>query len=141
MTPAEISALERRIAEKVFGYAEPVEVSRARSLKSAEMWDIVFTKSPPEAGFGDYSYHVTRDGTKIYCGNPHQIHYCPRYTLGADFQSLLAKCAEKCGEITIAQAGDQWRIYQPGGGWTNDRSLPLALAKFAAALFDPTPKT
>lgn len=75
---SEMSTEERdaMVAEKVMGYSERFDVSQARSLKSAKIWRIAFKNKPQVyLDIGSYKSFVTRDGTKISCGEPHSVHF------------------------------------------------------------------
>ncbi len=75
--------MDALVAEKVMGWSERVEVSKARSLKSAKYWRIAFKKrrgDEDDYSIGDYSCFVDRDGKKVYCGEPHEIHFPPSYS-------------------------------------------------------------
>lgn len=73
--------LDDAVASQVMGWSDPIEVSKARSLKSAESWRKAYRKAPGR-GVGEYSHHVSRDGTKIYCGKPFGINFPPGYSTG-----------------------------------------------------------
>jgi hypothetical protein len=70
--------LDALVAEKVMGWTGRMEVAR-RGRR--DEWLVVFT-GRPDGGIGDYACFYDRDGGKIYCCKPHNIHHAGRYSTG-----------------------------------------------------------
>ncbi len=90
--------LDADVAEYVMGWSGRIEVSKARSLKSAKVWKVAFKDRPAIDGqfnIGDYSFLVDRSGKKISCGRPHLVHYPPRYHEDAKEDLEVLACVRR----------------------------------------------
>lgn len=111
MTRDEILAMkpsrefDAQVAGKAMGWSDPIEVSMARSLKSAEKWFTAYKHAPAEQrlsiGLSYKSTHVTRDGTKLYCGRPFDAYSPKPYSTSI---AAAHKAEERIKEIGKADA-------------------------------------
>lgn len=67
--------LNFQIAEKVMGWSDPIEV-RARG---SQEWKTAFTRRPG-VYMGDWGCYYTRDGARVYCGEPSGLHWPEHYS-------------------------------------------------------------
>ncbi len=99
-----------KIAEVIFGWSDPVEVAKGRSLKTAGKWYTVYRVAPGAnwIGFLD-GPHITRDGVKVYCGDPFKAWIPPHYSTDISDAFLVVDEMEKYDcDFVLERAGKQW---------------------------------
>jgi hypothetical protein len=108
------------IHEKVFGYGDPIELTQARSAKTAKTWFTAFKRSPIRADMSaSYDMYHTRDNVKVFCGKPFYVYLPLYYTIRIDAALEIITRMRKLGWWWYAGEDEQGvfaRFIQRGTG-------------------------
>jgi len=101
--------LDVEIADKVMGWKSPIEVSRT---KLQPLWRTAFKFGQGDS-LGDYGRFYDQKGNKIFCGEPHQIHFPLHYSSAVSSSFLVVEKMRERGFEFKLEFDGEWSAWFP----------------------------